>query len=106
MATAGGVRSPRFRRNPFIRDVASDPGRASSLRNGTAHVAFGSSDSLGPYDFKDFVAQSHTPNDHCVRFAVVVTFPDATLVTRRALPLSRTGLSPAGPRQLRLAHVG
>jgi hypothetical protein len=50
------------------------------------------------------VAQSHTPNDHCVRFAVVVTFHDATLVTRRALPLSRTGLSPAGPRQLRLAH--
>ena len=29
---------------------------------------------------------------------------DATLVTRRALPLSRTGLSPVGPRQLRLAH--
>jgi quercetin dioxygenase-like cupin family protein len=46
----------------------------------------------------------HTPNDHCVRFAVVVTFHDATLVTRRALPLSRTGLSPAGPRQLRVAH--
>src|SRR5271165_2860371 len=75
-----------------------------SLRNGTAHVAFGSSDSLGPYNFKDFVAQSHTPNDHCVRFAVVVTFPDATLVTRRALPLTWAGLSPAGPRQLRLAH--
>src|SRR5258708_3581993 len=65
---------------------------------------FRSSNSLGPCDFKDFVAQSHTPNDHCVRFAVVITFHDATLVTRRALPLSRTGLSPAGPRQLRLAH--
>ena len=50
------------------------------------------------------MAQSHTPNDHCVRFAVVVAFHDATLVTGRALPLSRTGLSPAGPRQLRLAH--
>jgi hypothetical protein len=50
------------------------------------------------------VAQSHTPNDHCVRFAVVVAFHDATLVTGQALPLSRTGLSPAGPRQLRLAH--
>ena len=35
---------------------------------------------------------------------VVVTFHDATLVTGQALPLSRTGLSPAGPRQLRLAH--
>ena len=74
------------------------------MRSGTAHVAFGSSDSLGPCDFKDFVAQSHTPNDHCVRFAVVVTFPDATLVTKRALPLTWAGLSPAGSRQLRLAH--
>src|SRR5262249_281201 len=55
-------------------------------------------------DFKDFVAQSHTPDDHCVRFAVVVTFPDATLVTKRALPLTWAGLSPAGSRQLRLAH--
>src|SRR6202035_3081366 len=62
------------------------------------------SGSLGPCDFKDFVAQSHTPNDHCVRFAVVVTFPDATLVTRRALPLTWAGLSPAGSRQLRLTH--
>src|SRR5258708_30361042 len=65
---------------------------------------FRNSDSLGPFDFKDFVAQSHTPNDHCVRFAVVVTFPDATLVTRRALPLTWARLSPAGSRQLRLAH--
>ncbi|MGH7071126.1 MAG: hypothetical protein ACREFO_14095, partial [Acetobacteraceae bacterium] len=47
---------------------------------------------------------SHTPYDHCVRFAMVVTFHSATLVTRRALPLTRTGLSPAGSRQLRLAH--
>ena len=74
------------------------------MRSGTAHVAFGSSDSLGPCDFKDFVAQSHTPDDHCVRFAVVVTFPDATLVTKRALPLTWAGLAPAGSRQLRLAH--
>jgi len=76
LATAGGVRSPRFRRDPFIRDVASDPGRGDgSSRNGTAHVAFGSSNSLGPCDFKDFVAQSHTPNDHCVRFANTFTPP-------------------------------
>jgi hypothetical protein len=50
------------------------------------------------------VAQSHTPHDYCVRFVVVVAFHNATLVIGRALPLSRTGLSPAGPRQLRLAH--
>src|SRR4051794_26514113 len=36
--------------------------------DGTAHIAFSCSDSLGPCDFKDFVVQSHTPHDHCVRF--------------------------------------
>jgi hypothetical protein len=46
------------------------------------------------------VAQSHTPQDCCVRFAVVVAFHAATLATGRALPLTRTGLSPVGTRQL------
>src|SRR3954452_20546060 len=38
--------------------------------------------------------------DCCVRFAVVVAFHAATLATGRALPLTRTGLSPVGTRQL------
>src|SRR3954447_13506945 len=46
------------------------------------------------------VGRSHTPQDCCVRFAVVVAFHAATLATGRALPLTRTGLSPAGTRQL------
>ncbi len=29
-ATAGQTRSPRFQRDPFVRDVASDPGRATA----------------------------------------------------------------------------
>jgi hypothetical protein len=104
-ATAGQTRSPRFRRDPSIRDVALRPRQGDgSSHNGTAHVAFDCSESLGPCEFKDFVAQSHTPHDHCVRFVMVVAFHKATLVTGRALPLSRTGLSPAGPRPLRLAH--
>ena len=37
--------------------------------------------------------------------AAVVAFRNATLATRRALPLTWTGLPPAGPRQLRLAHT-
>src|SRR5271166_5726604 len=57
-----------------------------------------------PLQCKYFEAQSHTPLNHCVRFAMVVTFHSATLVTGRALPLTRAGLSPAGSRQLRLAH--
>jgi hypothetical protein len=36
---------------------------------------------------------------------VVVAFHAATLATRRALPLTRAGLSPAGTRQLRLTHL-
>src|SRR3954451_16868263 len=46
------------------------------------------------------VGRSHTPQDCCVRFAVVVAFHAATLATGRALPLTRTGLSPVGTRQL------
>ncbi len=104
-ATAGQTRSPRFQRDPSIRDVTLDPRQGDgSSHNGTAHVVFDCSESLGPCEFKDFVAQSHTPHDYCVRFVVVVAFHNATLVIGRALPLSRTGLSPAGPRQLRLAH--
>ena len=38
LATAGGVRSPRFRRDPFIRDVASDPGRATVPRVTAPHI--------------------------------------------------------------------
>src|ERR1700726_2182000 len=38
VATAGGVRSPRFRRDPFIRDVASDPGRATVPRVTAPHM--------------------------------------------------------------------
>jgi len=38
LATAGGVRSSRFRRDPFIRDVASDPGRATVPSIAAPHV--------------------------------------------------------------------
>src|SRR5271157_1181806 len=34
----GKVRSPRFRRGPFLRDVASDPGRATGPRISAPHI--------------------------------------------------------------------
>jgi hypothetical protein len=37
-ATAGQTRSPRFRRDPFERDVAFDPGRASAPRIAAPHI--------------------------------------------------------------------
>ncbi len=52
----------------------------------------------------DFGAQSHTPHNCCVRFEPAVADGHATLATRRALPLTRAGLPPAGTRQLLLAH--
>src|SRR5258707_12931694 len=76
------VGSPRFRRDPFVRDVAIDPGRASAPR-GAAHVAFDRTNSLGPYNVVPFVAHSHTPHDCCVRFASAVTDGRATLTARR-----------------------
>src|SRR5258708_189789 len=82
------VGSPRFRRDPFVRDVAIDPGRASAPR-GAAHVAFDRTNSLGPYNVMSFVAHSHTPHDCYVRFASAVTDGRATLTARRpatALP--------------------
>jgi hypothetical protein len=38
LAAAGGRRPPRFRRVPFLRDVASDPGRATGPRIAAPHI--------------------------------------------------------------------
>ena len=38
IAAAGGMRSPRFRRDPFVRDVVSDPGRATAPRIAAPHM--------------------------------------------------------------------
>src|SRR5271166_5454734 len=37
-AAMGKMRSPRFRRGPFLRDVASDPGRATGPRISAPHI--------------------------------------------------------------------
>ena len=104
-ATAGQTRSPRFRRDPSIRDVASDPGRATVPRITAPHmlpsaVATASAPAISRISWLNPTPQTIT----VYASPMVVTFHDATLVTGQALPLFRTGLSPAGPRQLRLAH--
>src|SRR5262249_47143595 len=45
-----------------------------------------------------------TPCNRCVRFVTTVARGHATLATKRALPLTWTGLPPAGSHQLCLAH--
>jgi hypothetical protein len=51
---------PRFRRDPFVRGGAFDLGRAAS-HDGAAHVAFGYTKRLGPYDITAFAARYPTP---------------------------------------------
>src|ERR1700724_475029 len=49
MANGSEMRSPRFRSDPFARDVALDPGRATApSHSDAAHVAFGRMKTLGP----------------------------------------------------------
>ena len=64
----------RILRRDFGRDVAFDPGGATAPRLlvGAAHVAFDDYERLGLHEFMAFGAQSHTPSDHCVRFAPAV----------------------------------
>jgi hypothetical protein len=57
--------------------------RDGTSHSGAAHVAFDAYDRLGLRDVIDLEAQSHTPADCCVRFAVAVTDAYATLATGR-----------------------
>ena len=78
-------RAPREDRAPY-RPRGSD----STSHNGAAHIAFDAYDRLGLRDLIDFEAQSYTPADRCVRFAVAVTDNYAILATGRpatALPV-------------------
>ena len=95
------VRSPRFRRVPSARDVALDPGGTAPSRIARAYILPSMYSTISAFrDITSFVAHSHTPRSCCVRFAPAVAGDYATLATRRALPLTSTGLSPAGARQL------
>src|SRR3954469_14367108 len=71
--------------------------------SGPAHVAFGALDRLGPCVDMHFVAQ-YSPHTIAV-YASPWSSPSTPQHSlQAALPLTWTGLPPAGPRQLRLAH--
>jgi hypothetical protein len=97
--------SPRFRHDPFARDMALDPGGAMAPRDcGTTHVAFGAHDGLGPHNV---VISWLNPIPH----AITVYASDPALPRRpqHSLPggslrLTRTGFPPVGSCQLCLAH--
>jgi len=71
---------PGLRRYPFVRDTALDPGKVASSRIiEDTHAAFGSWDNLGLHILVDFMAQSRTPHDRCLRFAPHVAMTHARL---------------------------
>src|SRR5690349_11390938 len=105
LAAAGGRRSPRFQRDPWRLELVSDSGGAAVPRMTVPHVlpaAVRSASASTAWIFRSSIQSS---SSRCVRFATAVAGGPATRATGRALPLTRTGLSPAGSRQLRLAHT-
>src|SRR5215468_12547940 len=84
------MRPLRFRRVPFGRDGAFDPGGATASRMAMPHMLPSTgSERLGLRNVTSFGAQSPTLSDHCVRFASAVADDYTTLASRRratALP--------------------
>ena len=109
-AVAGGPRNTRYRAG-----ATPYPGRTFTGWIRSAYpdappqlcmvpIAFGTGDGLGLRDCRTFAAHYPASHNCCVRFVADVTGGHATLATGRALPITRTGLSPAGPDQLILTH--
>ena len=54
--------------------MAIDPGGVKKpCDSGSSHMAFDSRHGLGLRELKNYVAHSHTPQAHCVRFGRAVT---------------------------------
>ena len=102
-ATAGQTRSPRFRRDPFVRDRVYDHGRASApRRSGTAHVAFDVPYRLGLCIILAFAAQ-YIPHT----IAVYASRQPSPTATQHSLPGARYGLpGPVFHRQDRASLPG
>src|SRR6266851_7162740 len=117
-ATAGQTRSPRFRRDPSVRDVASDPGRATVPRITAPHmlpsaVATASAPAISrfrgsiPHPKRSLCTLRrgrHLPRRNTRYRAGATPFPDRTF-TRWTAPASpgaplllhRKGLAPSTP---------
>ena len=79
---------PASRCDPFARDVALDPGRASAPRNdGAAHVAFERMKTLGPCDIN---LSRLNPTPHAI--AVYASQPLSPVTTQHSLPSGRYSL--------------
>src|SRR6266516_6654324 len=99
-------RSPSFRCDPFTRDVALDPGRASAPRIAVPHMLPSSERKLSAPAISDLSWLNPTP--HAI--AVYASSPLSPVATQRSLPSGRYPL--LGPdfhrldrTSLRLAHL-
>src|ERR1019366_3258311 len=99
------MRPPRFRRVPFRRDVVSDSGGASTPRITASHML--------PSTLMTVSASANLwlskLNTHPIRLLCTLhgprrRCPRNTRYRAASYGLTRAGLSPAGTRQLRLAH--
>src|SRR5215211_6759781 len=103
-AAAGDRRSPRFRRDPFVRELVSDPGRAAAPRI-TAPLMLPSALWTASAPALQLISWLNTdPTRWLCTLRRGRRLPRRNTRYRRALPLTWAGLAPAGPRQLRLAH--
>ena len=100
------MRPLRFRRVPFGRDVAFDPGGATAPRITMPHMLPSTVMSVSASaKLLHFVAQSHTPS----RSLCTLRIRRRRRLRNTRYPAARyrltgAGLSPAGSRQLRLTH--
>src|ERR671938_566675 len=103
-ATTGDGRSPRFRRDPFVRELVSDPGRATAPRV-AAPLVLPSALWTASAPALTLISWLNTdPTRSLCTLRRGRRLPRRNTRYRRALPLTWAGFSPAGPRQLRLAH--
>ena len=82
---AGDVRSPRFRRVPFLRDVAFDPGRATEPRVAVPHM-LPSTDTTASAPASSFISWLN-PTPH--KIAVYASPRSSPSTTQHSLPGGR-----------------
>src|SRR3954470_22746817 len=103
-AAAGDRRSPRFRRDPFVRELVSDPGRATVPRIAAPLMLPSALWTASAPALKLISWLNTDPTRSLCTLHRGRHLPRRNTRYRRALPLTWTGLPPGGPRQLRLAH--
>src|SRR3954471_14574142 len=100
----GGCGRPEVSQVP-TRSLTARTGPRWSPRRTVPHMLPAAVRNASASTVRVFRGSIQSSSSRCVRFATIVADDPATLATGRVLPPTRTGLPPAGSRQLRLAHA-